>query len=94
MATYAVTITYDDLALRDKIRPSHREYLASLFDQQVLVSAGPFGDDSGALLIYEADSEQALQAVLDKDPYVVNTGCLASLTIKEWKRVFPPGQVG
>jgi uncharacterized protein YciI len=89
VATYAVTISYDDLALRDKIGPMHREYLASLFKRKVLVEAGPYGYDSGALLIYEADSQQALQAVLDEDPYVVNTGCLASLTIKEWKRVYP-----
>ena len=83
-----MTITYGDIALRDKIRPSHREYLKSQFDKNVLVSAGPFVDDSGALLIYEAESEGALQAILSDDPYWVNNGCLGSVTVKEWNRVF------
>jgi uncharacterized protein len=90
VALFTVTITYGDIALRDKIRPSHREYLKSQFDKKVLVSAGPFADDSGALLIYEAESGDALQAILGNDPYWVNTGCLGTVTVKEWNRVFPP----
>jgi uncharacterized protein len=88
VATYAVTITYGDTALRDKIRPIHREYLTSLFERNVLICAGPFTDDSGAMLVYEAESDTALEAILSKDPYWVNTGCLSSVSIKEWNRVF------
>ena len=88
MATFAVTITYGDTVLRDKIRPSHREYLTSLFEQKVLVCAGPYVDDSGAMLVYEAESKPALDEILSKDPYWVNTGCLGSVSIKEWNRVF------
>lgn len=88
MATFAVTITYGDTALRDKIRPSHREYLASLFEGNTLLCAGPFSDESGAMLVYETESREALDAVLSKDPYWINTGCLANVSIKEWNRVF------
>jgi uncharacterized protein len=90
VAIFTVTITYGDIALRDKIRPSHREYLKSQFDNGALHSAGPFVDESGALLIYEAESGDALQAILSNDPYWVNTGCVGTVTIKEWNRVFPP----
>lgn len=37
---------------------------------------GPFVDDPGALLIYEADAAEALQAILDQDPCSRNPGCL------------------
>jgi uncharacterized protein YciI len=45
-------------------------------------------DDRGALHICEAESQEALQSILDRDPYSQNPGCLASVTIREWNRVF------
>ena len=88
MAFYAVLTTYDDREIRDRVRPSHREFLQRQLERGALVSGGPFVDDSGALVVYEAESPEALQAILDQDPYSQNPGCLGSVTIREWNRVF------
>jgi uncharacterized protein YciI len=81
-------ISYGDRGLRDQVRPDHREYLKSQLEAGTLVSSGPFTDDSGALLIYEAESEAALQAILDQDPFWTTDGVLESVSIKEWKVLF------
>jgi uncharacterized protein YciI len=87
VALFAVRITYGDRAVRDQARPAHRAYLQELLDRGNLIQSGPFSDDSGALLIYEADSQAALQAILDKDPYWIS-GSLSDVEIKEWTIVF------
>ncbi len=89
MPKFAVTITFDDLTARDEARPEHRVYLKSLLDEGKLIESGPFADDSGALLIYEADSESELHSWLAADPYATTDGVIAETVIKEWIRVFP-----
>ena len=91
MAIFAVLTTYDDREERDRVRPSHRAFLQEQLDRGALISGGPFADDSGALLLFEAESEEALQEIVDQDPYTQNEGCLGSLTIREWNRVFNRG---
>jgi uncharacterized protein YciI len=91
MAIYLVQMTYDDRDVRDRVRPAHRAFLQEQLDRGALVSGGPFADDSGALLVYEAESEAALQAILEQDPYTQTEGCLESITIREWNRVFNRG---
>ena len=93
MAIYAVLITYDDREVRDRVRPAHRAFLQEQLDRGALVSGGPFVDDSGALLVYEAESEAALQEIVDRDPYTQTEGCLGSIAIREWNRVFNRAQV-
>ena len=88
MATYAVMITYGDRAARDRVRPNHRAFLQTQLDAGSLVSSGPFTDDSGALLVYEAESPEALQAILDQDPFWKTDGVLATVSIKEWNILF------
>jgi uncharacterized protein YciI len=90
VAQYAVIITFGDYTLRDATRPDHRVYLRALFDAGKLVESGPFVDDTGALLIYEADSEDEVRALLANDPYAKSGGVIAETTIKEWNRIFPP----
>jgi uncharacterized protein YciI len=88
VATFAVMMTVGDRDLRDKARPSHREYLQEQLDAGTLVTSGPYADDSGALLIYEAASTEALQQILNNDPYWMTTGVIDSVVIKEWNVVF------
>ena len=87
MALFAVRITYGDRAVRDQSRPAHRAYLEEQLDRGNLVQSGPFSDDSGALLIYEADSQESLQAILANDPYWTS-GSLSDVIVKEWTIVF------
>src|SRR4051812_42186974 len=54
---YAAVIEY--ITDKDKIqsvRPVHRQYLATLKAAGQLAASGPFTDDYGALIIYEANS--------------------------------------
>ena len=90
MAKFAVTITFQDMAARDAARPEHRVYLRSLFDEGKLLESGPYVDDTGALLIYEAESQAEVEAWLADDPYAKAGNVVGERTIKEWNRVFPP----
>ncbi|MFN4259903.1 MAG: YciI family protein [Gemmataceae bacterium] len=74
---------------RDKIqsiRPTHRQYLASLKDKGQLVASGPFTDDSGALIIYEANSIEEAEAILKGDPFCQH-GIFMSWKIRPWNPV-------
>ena len=55
-------------------RPGHREKLAALHAEGRVVMAGPFVDESGALLVFAVESEEALDAVLADDPYYTAPG--------------------
>ena len=88
MANFAVTLTFtDDLDKRLATRPTHRDYLKVLLDSGNLVQSGPFIDDSGALLVYEADDLAAAETLLASDPYSQAGGIIESSTIKEWNIV-------
>jgi uncharacterized protein YciI len=87
MPLFAVTLKFtDDVERRLEVRPTHREYLKELLAQGKLHESGPFVDDSGALLIYDAADVAEVQELLANDPYAPN-GIVASATINEWNRV-------
>ncbi|MEX2314594.1 MAG: YciI family protein [Thermomicrobiales bacterium] len=70
-----------------EVRPRHREYLTSLKEQGKLVASGPFEDDSGALIIYEADSQADAEALIEADPFR-EAGVFQSYEMKPWRQVF------
>ncbi len=87
MALYTATLTYtDDAEKIAQVRPTHREYLKTLLDSGKLHESGPFTDDSGALIIYIADSEADARELLANDPFSIN-GIITDATVKEWKVV-------
>lgn len=87
MALFAVTLEFtDDLDRRLEVRPRHRQYLATLLESGKLHESGPFTDDSGALLIYDATDVAEVQELLSADPYTP-AGIIAGATIKEWNMV-------
>jgi uncharacterized protein YciI len=87
MPLFAVTLKFtDDVERRLEVRPTHREYLKELLAQGKLHESGPFVDDSGALLIYDAADIAEVQELLANDPYAPN-GIVESATINEWNRV-------
>jgi uncharacterized protein YciI len=54
MATYIVQLEFGiDEEKRMQVRPAHRDYLRTLLDQGKLITAGPWADETGALLQYE-----------------------------------------
>lgn len=87
MPLFAVNLTFtDNVERRLEVRPTHREYLKKLLDEGKLFESGPYVDDSGALLVYDAADIAEVQELLANDPYAPN-GIVESVTINEWNRV-------
>jgi uncharacterized protein YciI len=85
---YAAVIEYTpDKAKIEQVRPTHRKYLTSLLQQGKLAAAGPFTDDSGALIVYEADTPEQAEALLKADPFHAG-GVFVRWTLRPWKAVF------
>jgi uncharacterized protein len=66
---FVVELSFDDNPARLEIRPEHRKRLADLRERGVLRTAGPFADDSGALLIFDVDSADEVDRLMAEDPY-------------------------
>lgn len=80
-----VTTRFTDDPVRFELRPAHRALLGELADEGVLVAAGPFADESGALLVFDCDRERVQQAI-DADPYMTCAGVTIT-AIQEWEPV-------
>jgi uncharacterized protein YciI len=67
---FAAIIEYvQDKAKIAEVRPAHRLYLTSLKDKGQIAATGPFTDDSGALIIYEAGTKEEAEGFLKADPF-------------------------
>jgi uncharacterized protein YciI len=87
MGLFAALIEFtEDEELRLQTRPSHREYLRTLLDAGHLAMSGPWADDTGALIVYEAQDMPEAERMLDGDPYR-SAGVIANATLKEWRVV-------
>ncbi len=64
----------------------HARFMDGLFDEGFLVMAGPLGDGSPehrVLLIFDADSETAIDARLAEDIWT-QTGTLSTVSLERW----------
>ena len=85
---YATSIQYlQDAAIVDAHRPAHRAYLTGLLEKGQLFASGPYADGSGALIVYEADTPDAAEALLKADPFHA-AGVFLTWTMRPWKVVF------
>ena len=85
---YAAVIEYSqDKVLVETHRPAHRAYLTSLVEKNQLFASGPTEDGFGALIIYEADSPEAVEALMKSDPFHA-AGVFVKWTVRPWKMVF------
>lgn len=84
-AMYAVLLTFSDDPARLELRPAHRERLAALAASGRLLAAGPWADDSGALLVFLTSTRDELDAVMADDPYYTAPG--VTVAIHEWNPV-------
>lgn len=84
---FAATIEY--ISDKDKIgelRPAHRQYLSGLLEAGKLFCAGPFLDDFGALIIYEAETAEEAETLIANDPFRAG-GVFVRWTVRPWKTV-------
>ncbi|GGM49021.1 hypothetical protein GCM10012275_19910 [Longimycelium tulufanense] len=90
MARFAVQWVFNDnTEVRLKVRPTHREYLRQLADRGLLLGAGPWDTDDGALLIYEVTDRAQLGELLAADPYTA-AEVIAETRVREWNLVLGP----
>jgi uncharacterized protein YciI len=84
---YAAIIEYlQDPAKVTEVRPRHRQYLASLLAAGKLAACGPFTDDSGALIVYVADSPDEAEQLLRDDPFHA-AGVFVRWQLRPWNTV-------
>lgn len=84
---FAAVIKYSQDAEKvARVRPAHRQYLTSLLQTGKLFASGPFTDDSGALIIYEAETLQQAEEILKADPFH-GSGIFLSWDLRPWKVV-------
>ena len=88
MPIFAAILTYADKDKLQQVRPRHRAYLEQLLAQGKLLASGPWTDDSGALILYDAADEAEARALLAADPVSQTPSVLADVHLKEWSRVF------
>ena len=87
MSTFAVNYTYtDDVATRNEVRPSHRDFLTRLNADGAVRASGPVDGGTGAMVIVEAESAEAALALLDADPFAVR-GVIAERSVRQWEVV-------
>ena len=73
---------------RKLYRDEHIERLEKLEGEGKIILAGPFGDQSGSLIVFEADSLEEAEAFAGGDPYVTK-GVFESHEVRPFKQVFP-----
>jgi len=84
---FAAIIEYSrDQAKIAAIRPEHRQYLAGLREAGQLAASGPFTDDSGALIVYEAASPEEAERFLQGDPFHKH-GIFGKYVLRPWNPV-------
>ena len=89
MAKYVMWGSYcaDVLEKRAPYREAHLAGLAQQKADGVLVTLGPTADVTRVFGIYEAESEAAVRALVEADPYWQN-GIWTEYEVKEWVQAF------
>jgi uncharacterized protein len=83
---YAVHLTFSDDPGRLDHRPGHRERLAAFAADGRLLAAGPWSDESGALLVFLVDTRDEVDAIIAADPYYTAPGVEVA-GVHEWNPV-------
>ena len=85
---FAAIIEYStDTAKITEHRPTHRAYLTQLLNEGKLAASGPFMDDWGALIVYEAPTKEAAEAIMQNDPFY-KLGVFVKWDLRPWNAVF------
>lgn len=77
-----VELAFEATPNRMSARPAHRALLETLHAEGSLQAAGPWEDDSGALLVFTSD-RQEVERILASDPYYSTPG-VAIVAVREW----------
>jgi uncharacterized protein YciI len=90
---YALELSFSDDPARLEGRPAHREQLTALRDAGTLLAAGPYADESGALLLFRVETRHEAEAIVAADPYYSGPGVTVA-SLKEWTPVTLAPELG
>ncbi|MBL7259034.1 YciI family protein [Paractinoplanes lichenicola] len=80
---WTVELSFSDAPERLAARPAHRQSLTALHGAGKVRQAGPYADDSGALIVLDLPSREEVDAVLAADPYFTTPG-VTVVRVREW----------
>jgi uncharacterized protein YciI len=80
---WIVELSFTGAPDRLAARAAHRSRLATLHRAGTVRMAGPFADDSGALIVLDAPDRRAVDALVAADPYFATPGVTVA-RIREW----------
>ena len=83
---FVVELALTDDPRRLAARPAHRELLARLRDEGLVMMAGPFADDSEAIVILDLPDVAAVERFLADDAYYTTPGVTVVRKV-EWAPV-------
>ena len=83
-----IELSFTDDPARLTARPEHRRLLEELHRRGALLAAGPWDDDSGALLILDTGTQEA-DEVMAADPYFTTAG-VSVVAVRTWQPVIGP----
>jgi hypothetical protein len=83
---YVLELAFSDDPARLEARPAHRRLIQELHDQGVVVMAGPFADESGALVIFDVPDREAVDRIIAQDPYYKAPG-VTIVSCREWSPI-------
>jgi uncharacterized protein YciI len=90
MALFAVIWSYTtDASVKEAAHAEHLIFVKDAAARGLLQEAGAWVDGAGALLVFKADSEDALRSLLAEDPYV-KQGVVVEERIYQWNPVIGP----
>ncbi len=83
MARFLVTTTFASAEKRMEHRAEHRVYLNQLVSEGKLLMAGPYTDETGGVIVFEAVDRAEVESMMANDPFTTN-GVFATTDIREW----------
>ena len=93
MQTFVLEVRFDkDEDRRMAVRPAHREFLTRLYEEGLLLMAGPLTDGTGAIQVLRAESLEALEQVLADDPNTVED-VVSRVSLRRWEPFLPPAEL-
>ena len=84
----ALQLSFTSTSERLAARPEHRTILERLHAEGTLLGAGPWADDSGALLIFDADRATVDRIIAD-DAYYRTPGVTVA-SVRQWAPIVDP----
>ena len=83
----------DGARLRPIHRPAHLDRLKSWDQQGKIILAGPLTDQTGSLIVVEAETLEEVKSFAQKDPYTLHS-IFQEVSVHPFLQVFPPEPKG